>query len=283
MPPTARPNHGIGIWISGFFGSGKSLLMKILGVLLEGGDFNGQSAGDLFLRRLPVDSPIATTSNAFSPIAQRKIATTAVGGNLHSMLADPADRLPLIVFKLFAAQRRYTHNWPLAWAVEYQLDARNRMEDFRQRASELAGVEWGELAADPDFYLDSLYRAAADVLADHFSGPDAVERAVNAAHSTGMTATMVVDRFRRWCEARDAGGRRQKLLFQLDELGQWIAAGNANDRTMQVQALAEEAAAQGKGRFWLAVTAHGDVQALKQNVDQTQYAKIVQRFACNAN
>src|SRR5215469_14847179 len=33
--------QGIGIWISGFFGSGKSLLMKTLGVLLEGGEIGG--------------------------------------------------------------------------------------------------------------------------------------------------------------------------------------------------------------------------------------------------
>src|ERR1035437_9284723 len=34
--------EGIGIWISGFFGSGKSLLMKTLGVLLTGGEVKGQ-------------------------------------------------------------------------------------------------------------------------------------------------------------------------------------------------------------------------------------------------
>jgi hypothetical protein len=78
----------------------------------------------------------------------------------------------------------------------------------------------------------------------------------------GVTPAALVDRLRRWCEARDADGQRHKVLLQLDELGQWIAAGNANDRTMQVQALAEEAAQRGGGRVWLAVTAHGDVQAL---------------------
>src|SRR5947209_1981888 len=37
-----------GIWISGFFGSGKSLLMKVLGILLEGSELEGQSAHDIF-------------------------------------------------------------------------------------------------------------------------------------------------------------------------------------------------------------------------------------------
>ena len=53
-----RPDEqGIGIWISGFFGSGKSLLMKVLGVLLEGRQVEGRSAGDIFLERVPAASP----------------------------------------------------------------------------------------------------------------------------------------------------------------------------------------------------------------------------------
>src|SRR2546430_1593986 len=114
---------------------------------------------------------------------------------------------------------------------------------------------------------------------EHFSGPDAVERAVMSAVQTGVTPEMLIDRLRRWCNAKDSAGRRHKLLLELDELGQWIASGNANERIMQVQALVETAAQSGEGRIWVAVTAHGDVQALQQNVQQEQYAKISQRFA----
>src|SRR5207244_4417339 len=131
----------------------------------------------------------------------------------------------------------------------------------------------------PDFYNDVLYQAAASVLPEHFSGPDAVERAVTSAVQTGITPEMLIDRLKRWCVARDSAGRRHKVLLQLDELGQWIASGNANERIMQVQALVETAAQAGDGRIWMAVTAHGDVQALQQNVQQEQYAKISQRFA----
>jgi hypothetical protein len=270
---------GIGIWISGFFGSGKSLLMKTLGAVLEGGELQGQSVHATFLDRLPASSPDKADLARFLKICERKITTTAVGGNLHAEQASSADPLALIAFKLFARQQGYTHYWPLAWAVEHQIAARGRSDEFRKRAGELAGMPWDEVQVDPEFYSEQLYQAAADVLPDHFSGVAAVDRAVANAVQGGITPNTLVDRLRRWCEAHDSDGRRHKLLLQLDELGQWIAGGNANERTMQVQALAETAATAGQGRIWLAVTAHGDVQALQQNVQQEYYAKINQRFA----
>ncbi|MFO7634590.1 MAG: BREX system P-loop protein BrxC [Caldilinea sp.] len=271
--------QGIGVWISGFFGSGKSLIMKILGVLLAGGVLNEQHIDELFLARLPANSPERADIQHLLAVIRRRVTTTAVGGNLHSMLTSDNDRLPLIVFKLFAEQRGYTHNWPLAWTVEYQIDEQGLSERFRSVASERTGLEWEDIVIDPEFYLEDLFAAAVSTLPNHFSSTAAVERAVNAAAQSGIDANRVVERFRRWCEQRDAEGRHHKLWLQLDELGQWIAAGNANDRINQVQALVEEAAESGGGRVWVTVTAHGDVQALRQNVQQEQYAKIIQRFA----
>ena len=276
--------QGIGIWISGFFGSGKSLLMKVLGVLLEGREIDGRPASAAFLDRMPAASPERADLTRFLNVCARKISTTAVGGNLHAMLSSQNDSLALIAFKLFANYRQYTANWPLAWAVEYQIDARGRNDLFRVAAARLGGVEWEEIAADPEFYLEHLYQAAVETLPEHFTGVGAVERAVAAVTANGITPQALVERLRRWCTAQDRrSGRRHKLLLQLDELGQWIAAGSvgsgsATDRIMQVQALAETAAIAGGGRIWLAVTAHGDIQALQQNVQQEHYAKIIQRF-----
>ncbi|MCP4166383.1 MAG: BREX system P-loop protein BrxC [Chloroflexi bacterium] len=276
---TNDEEEGIAIWISGFFGSGKSLLMKVLGVLLESSEVQGQSAHNILLNRLPANSPYRNDLKRFLNIAGSRLSATAVGGNLHSMLSDSDDTLALIAFKLFAAYRDYTHHWPLAWAVEYQLDERGLSEAFHQHAEELTGEIWQDVAEDPEFYLEDLYAAAAKVLPGHFDSAADVERSVSAMMRSGVTPQRLIRRLRRWCEARDDGKRRHKLLLQLDEVGQWINSGNAYERTMQVQALVEEAAQNGSGRLWVAVTAHGDVQALKQNVQQEYYAKIIQRFA----
>ena len=109
--------QGIGIWVSGFFGSGKSLLMKTLGVLLEGGALDGRSVHETFLSRIPANSPQRADLQRFLTICQRKLATTSVGGNIHGQQANSDEPLSLIAFKLFAQKRGYTHHWPLAWAV----------------------------------------------------------------------------------------------------------------------------------------------------------------------
>ena len=46
--------HGAnGVWVSGFFGSGKSHLLKILALLLENRVVDSSSALDIFLPKIP--------------------------------------------------------------------------------------------------------------------------------------------------------------------------------------------------------------------------------------
>jgi hypothetical protein len=47
-----EPTEGIGVWISGFFGSGKSSFAKNLGYILSNEEVLGQRASDLFKAQL---------------------------------------------------------------------------------------------------------------------------------------------------------------------------------------------------------------------------------------
>src|SRR5215471_1046405 len=43
-----KPHEGIGVWVSGFFGSGKSSFAKLLGLALQNRSLLGDRAADLF-------------------------------------------------------------------------------------------------------------------------------------------------------------------------------------------------------------------------------------------
>ena len=273
-----RDEQGIGIWVSGFFGSGKSLLVKVLGALLEGQQLNGTSTHELFLQRVSTSSPDRSAIAHNLNVLQRKLLTTVVGGNLHAMQAYEDNTLTQLTFRLFAQRRGYTSNWGLAWTIEYQLDELGKLDEFQQRTAAAAGVQWSVIASDPEFYNAILCETAAHLLPNNFADAHAVERAVDMVLQSGVTPVLLVQRLQRWCENRDGGGRRQKLLIQLDELGQWLNSGDHTARAQQMQALIESAATYGGGRLWFAVTAHGDIQALQSTLSQEAYAKIIQRF-----
>src|SRR6266576_1486134 len=51
-----KPHEGIGVWISGFFGSGKSSFAKYLGLGLENRMLAGDGAADLLAARIGDDA-----------------------------------------------------------------------------------------------------------------------------------------------------------------------------------------------------------------------------------
>ena len=50
-----KPSQSVGVWISGFFGSGKSHLLKILSYILSSRSVNADLIGELFLEKIDKD------------------------------------------------------------------------------------------------------------------------------------------------------------------------------------------------------------------------------------
>src|SRR4051794_10847819 len=55
--PAAAGTNSVGIWVSGFFGSGKSHFAKVAGNLIADTAIGRDTARDLFTRLLKADSP----------------------------------------------------------------------------------------------------------------------------------------------------------------------------------------------------------------------------------
>lgn len=269
----------IGAWISGYFGSGKSHLAKILALLVENRTLLGQPAVKRFEVRIPPTAP--RRSSMLRNLGQVNQCSTAVlAFNLNTLADSKTTPLPRLLLSQYYQSRGYSSNLFYARVIECELDRRGKLGALHQKVAELADRSWGDIQKNPTFYAKHLYKAACAVAPDVFATPDDVAGALkNAERGDLYNAQFLVQTIIEDLAAREKGTKRPcRVLLVLDESGQWIE--DDAGRLAQLQALVEEAAIKGRGKIWIFVTTHEDMGAVYQNARalQADMKKIEGRF-----
>src|SRR5689334_18080367 len=134
-----------GVWISGFFGSGKSHLLKMLAHLL--GDVEGQA----FPRGQVSDSFLSKTDDAMLAASFKKAATIPAKCLLFNIdqkatliAKDQTDALLKVFVKVFDESRGYFGNDGAVARFEEDLDKRGQYEAFKVAFQKLAGIDWAQ-------------------------------------------------------------------------------------------------------------------------------------------
>lgn len=139
---------GNGVWISGFFGSGKSHLLKMLALLLENRDVAGRTplshfeekfAGNtLLLADLRRAARIPSRSILFNIDQQADVASQA-----------PAEALLGVFVKMFDEMQGYYGKLPHVANFERDLDRKGRFDAFQEAFARIAGEPWVEARRSP--------------------------------------------------------------------------------------------------------------------------------------
>src|SRR5689334_10402935 len=134
-----------GVWISGFFGSGKSHLLKMLAHLL--GDVEGQE----FPRDRVSESFRSKARGAFLPALLTKAARISAKSLLFNIdqkatliTKDQTDALLKVFVKVFDESRGYYGNQGHIARFERDLDNRGQYQAFKDAFVRLAGVPWSQ-------------------------------------------------------------------------------------------------------------------------------------------
>jgi hypothetical protein len=261
-----------GVWISGFFGSGKSHLLKLLAHLL--GDVEGQA----FPREKVSESFLGKTDDAMLVASLKKAAAVPAKSLLFNIdqkatliAKDQTDALLKVFVKVFDESRGYFGNDGAVARFEEDLDKRGQYDAFKAAFVKHAGIAWLQGREQTALEGHNIDKAFAEVNGDANSGIIAQYQRSYAVSIEDFAASV-----KAWIDKQEPGFR---LNFFVDEVGQFIA--NDVKLMLNLQTIAESLNTACKGQSWVFVTSQEDMDKVIGDRTRQQgndFSKIQARF-----
>ena len=274
-----RQTTEIGAWISGYFGSGKSYLAKILALLAENPTLDGHSAAKRFEARVPSNAPRRESIRRGLNLLDQ-CGTQVLAFNLNTIADSKTTPLARLLLSQYYQSRGYSVNLLYAKVIERELDRLGKLGALHEEVAKVSGRPWEDIQRNPSFYANALYQAACNVAPEAFRTPqEAAQQLRDVERGELFNIEFLVQTILEDLNLRQQQMKKPaRILLVLDESGQWI--GDDSDRLAKLQALVEESAIRGQGKIWIFVTSHEDMGAVYQNARalQADFKKIEGRF-----
>ena len=263
-----------GIWVSGFFGSGKSHFIKVLSYLLE----NNEHAHEGEVRRA-VDFFADKISDAMLFADLKKVVSASIGTILFNVdvKADHRagrDALLHVFLKLLNEKQGYSSDHPHIAHMERYLDERGSLADFQAAFERESGESWQAERDAWEFHRDEVVSALSETLGQ---SQDSVEKWVDGGEEN---FSLTVENFAKWVKQYlDQQGSDHRIMFLADEVGQFI--GDDTHLMLNLQTITEQLGTVCTGRAWVVVTSQEDLDAVLgdlKNAKAHDFSKIQGRF-----
>jgi hypothetical protein len=265
-----------GVWISGFFGSGKSHLLKMLAHLL--GDVEGQN----FPRESVSESFQFKAQGAFLPAlltkADRILAKSLlfnIDQKATLISKDQTDALLKVFVKVFDESRGYYGNQGHVAKFERDLDNRGQYESFKAAYGRIAGRDWAQGREEGVLEEINVAKAYAEVSGQTETTPTNI--LTNYRNEYAVSIEDFADEVKTWLDKQEPDFR---LNFYVDEVGQFI--GSNTHLMLNLQTIAESLNTKCQGRAWVFVTSQEDMDKVLGDRSKQQgndFSKIQARFA----
>jgi hypothetical protein len=279
----SNPDESVGVWVSGFFGSGKSSFAKNLGYALENRTVLGSKFSDLFKQQLSKEKPDDTGTSALLDLIN---ATTPTEVILFEV-AKEADtrkvtqRIAELIYTVLLRELGYSEDFDIA-ELEIELEAEDKLPQFIATCKTLWGKDWETVRAG----AQKLSRASAilnKLDRDVYPSPDSWAHSQRNRDASISVSKVVKRTFELW-------GRRRKgkaLVFIIDEVGQHVA--RSGDKIEDLRATIEEFGKVSKNLLkehkiiapcWIVVTSQEKLDEVVAAIDskRVELAKLQDRF-----
>lgn len=247
----------MGVWVSGFFGSGKSHFIKILSYLLknqpvseEGKD--AKTPLDFFLEKVVGDAvfqgDLKRMANAATEVILFNIDSKAEQN--HSR-----DAILQVFLKVFNEHVGYCGDHPEVAHMERFLDDKGKYQEFINTLASDHNLDWKGERDSYQFYATEVGDALSKVLNQQISDPQAF------IDNLEKGLSLSIENFAKWVQQYlDKQGSDKRLVFLVDEVGQFI--GGQTQLMLNLQTITEELGTKCHGRAWVVVTSQEDIEAV---------------------
>ncbi len=258
----------MGVWISGFFGSGKSHFLKILAYLLENKKIKDKKAIEFFQDKLQ-DPLILANMNRTA-----NVETEVILFNIDSKASldskSKEDAILRVFMKVFYEHRGYFGDIPGVAEMEKYLDQKGVYDLFRAEFKALSGEEWVDRRNT--FYFDADYVIGALTKVTNMSEDSARNWFENGVNNFEIS----IEKFSKDVKDYiDQKGENFHLVFLVDEIGQFI--GDSRNLMLNLQTVAEDLGTHCHGRVWIMVTSQESIDSIVK-VKGDDFSRIQGRF-----
>ena len=294
-----RQNQGshVGIWINGYFGTGKSHFLKYVSYCL-----NAHYSEMAFMRLEEAIEEIMRNSNGMTKLDDHGVSLSEIQalkkwystqaevqmvmfniGDVHDANSNQAQAFTTIFWNQFNAQRGYnSFNLALAQYLEKALDDDGKFGEFKDYLKS-KGYDWERnISRFAAGRLDLALQMAKEV--DPTLATDVIRTKI-LNNDINVSVESFAAEMKEYIEAKD--NRNFRLLFFVDEVSQFI--GEHRDLLLQLQSLVKRLEEVCESRVWIACTAQQTLEEVVSHVGgsttnpEDEVGKILGRFEVRAS
>ena len=260
----------MGVWISGFFGSGKSHFLKILSYLLENRQVGERKALDYFVEDKKIVDPIVLADMKLAADTPTDVILFNIDSKSETNGKQNKDAIVNVFLKVFNQMQGFCGSIPHVADLERRLSEEGRYTEFTDTFEEEYGEPWEDSRQDFDFIQDSVVDTLVSM---NFMSESAAR---NWCEKAVEPYTISIEDFAKRVKSYiDSKGNNHHVVFLVDEIGQYI--GDDSKLMLNLQTVTEELGKECLGKAWVIVTSQQDIDSITK-VKGNDFSKIQGRF-----
>ena len=260
----------MGVWISGFFGSGKSHFLKILSYLLENKHVGDKHALDFFIDDKKITNQMVLADMKLAADTPTDVILFNIDSKSESNSKENKEAIVNVFLKVFNEMQGFCGSMPYLADLERHLAEADQLAAFKKKFEDAYGDAWEDSRQDFDFIQDTVVEVLVEM--GFMSEPAARNWCEKATEPYQISIEDFAKRVKAYLDKK---GSNHHVVFLVDEIGQYI--GDDSKLMLNLQTVTEELGKECQGKAWVIVTSQQDIDSITK-VKGNDFSKIQGRF-----